>query len=61
MSTDIDRLYTTLRRDIEKGDGSWDGGDVVEALCEWLIQLGYDVNGPNPYGSDDERDEDDEA
>jgi hypothetical protein len=42
-------LYRTIREDIEESDGSWNGGDVVEALCGWFTRHGFDVDGPNPY------------
>ncbi|MGW4527802.1 hypothetical protein [Amycolatopsis sp. NPDC004378] len=31
-------------KDLEEGDGSWNGGDVVEALCEWFAEFGIDVD-----------------
>ncbi|MFI6029492.1 hypothetical protein [Amycolatopsis magusensis] len=31
-------------KDLEDSDGSWNGGDTVEALCEWFTQFGIDVD-----------------
>src|SRR4051812_28359516 len=31
-------------KDIEDGDGGWNGGDTVDALCEWFAQFGINVD-----------------
>jgi hypothetical protein len=31
-------------KDVEDGDGSWNGGAVVNEVAEWLIELGVDLN-----------------
>lgn len=42
----IHELFTTIKDEIEEGDGSWNGGDVVELLTRWFTELGYDVDAP---------------
>ncbi|MEV6676400.1 hypothetical protein AB0N09_05950 [Streptomyces erythrochromogenes] len=41
----IGRLFR-LVKDNEDADGSWDGGDFVELLSDWLTGLGLNINGP---------------
>jgi hypothetical protein len=31
-------------KDVEEGDGSWNGGAVANEVAEWLIELGIDLN-----------------
>ena len=31
-------------KELEDGDGGWNGGDTVEALCEWFAEFGIDVD-----------------
>lgn len=31
-------------KELEDCEGSWNGGDVVEALCEWFTEYGIDVD-----------------
>ena len=50
-------LYRTIREDIEDPDGGWNGGDVVETLCEWFTRHGFDPESPNSY-QDREEDHD---
>jgi len=33
-------------KDIEDGDGGWDGGDVVQLLSDTFDDLGIDPDGP---------------
>ncbi|WP_194909014.1 hypothetical protein [Catenulispora rubra] len=44
----IDALYHRIRGVIEDEDGSWNGGDVVDAVAEMFHDLGYDLDAP--YG-----------
>ncbi|MET9611702.1 hypothetical protein [Kitasatospora indigofera] len=39
----IIRLFNRIKDDIEDTDG-WNGGDVVDVLCEWFKDLGIDVD-----------------
>jgi hypothetical protein len=41
-------LLAEIRNTIEGPDGSWNGGDTVALLCEWLTGHGYKVDGPRP-------------
>jgi hypothetical protein len=50
----VQALFRVLREEVEESDGSWPGGDVVEVLCEWFKLHGFDVDGPNPYATDDD-------
>lgn len=31
-------------KDLEDGDGGWNGGDVVQELCAWFAEFGIDVD-----------------
>jgi|SRR6516164_9751082 hypothetical protein len=44
----VARELLTRVKQIEEGDGSWNGGDVVELLSEWFTGLGLDIEGPGP-------------
>jgi len=45
---EVGRLLNEIRTEIEDGDGSWNGGDVVDLLCQWFIMHGYKIDGPRP-------------
>ena len=45
---EIGRLLDSIRTEIEEPDGSWNGGDVVDLLCQWFTALGYAIGGPRP-------------
>lgn len=34
-------LFSRIK-DIEEGDGNWNGGDVVDEITNWLLELGID-------------------
>ncbi|MFF5264560.1 hypothetical protein ACFY4C_37025 [Actinomadura viridis] len=61
--TDTEAAYASLligllfriRTKIEDSDG-WNGGDVVELLCEYFPSLGLDINAYIPGLNDDEAD-----
>ncbi|WP_033355050.1 hypothetical protein [Kitasatospora aureofaciens] len=41
----IVEFFNRIKTEIEANDGSWDGGDVVEALGVWFEELGIDADG----------------
>jgi hypothetical protein len=49
-------LYRIIRTDVEDIDGSWNGGDVVDALTEWFAGYGISVDEPNPFRDLEEND-----
>lgn len=52
----VQRLYRSIREDIEDSGGGWNGGDVVELMCEWFKTHGFDVDGPNPWAEEEDDD-----
>lgn len=46
----ISGLFVGIKHGIEDGDG-WNGGDVVERLCNWFRDLGLDPDGRGVVGS----------
>lgn len=42
----IVELFRSIKEDIEESDGSWSGGDTVQALTLWFMGLGIDVELP---------------
>uniref|UniRef100_UPI002F90C54B hypothetical protein n=1 Tax=Kitasatospora sp. NBC_01519 TaxID=2903576 RepID=UPI002F90C54B len=45
LGAQVVNLFNHLKTDVEDNDGSWDGGDVVDALTRWLGELGIDIDG----------------
>ncbi|MER7671277.1 hypothetical protein ABTY61_22810 [Kitasatospora sp. NPDC096128] len=43
LGAKIAGLFNQIKTDIEEDDGSWPGGDVVDALDRWFGELGIDV------------------
>ncbi|MFE7530559.1 hypothetical protein ACFU7Y_33315 [Kitasatospora sp. NPDC057542] len=45
LGAQVVRLFNRIKTEIENSDGSWNGGDVVDALTPWLGDLGIDILG----------------
>ncbi len=56
MHDAAEELMERLRR---RGvtDENWNGGDVVEVVDTWLQEKGVDTSQPDPYGAEDEEEE----
>ena len=54
---ELDELYRACKA-IEDEDGGWNGGDVVDIVCQMLTRHGYDINArPEPTGRSETIDE----